>query len=60
MSKVYLLYRSTGQRNDQLLSIHQSKSSAIKMKRRLSECKVRESQVNDVYDLYVVEKYVVQ
>lgn len=60
MSKVYLLYRSTNQRNDQLLSIHASKASAIAMKQTLNACEVRRSSVEDTYDLYVVERYIVQ
>lgn len=60
MSKVYLLYRSTNQRNDQLLSVHASKMSAITMKAKLNNCKVGKSKVEETYDLYIVEKYVIE
>lgn len=60
MSKVYLLYRSTNQHNDQLLSVHGTKASAIAMKVKLSSCRVRGSKVSEIYDLYIVEKYVIE
>lgn len=59
MNKVYLVYKSNNNKEQNLLSVHESKQSAYRSKHKYEDSYVGQLKASDMFDFYVVEKYVI-